>query len=171
MRENIIFRNQLIGSGVREVEHLASRGSESIGFEEITLMDYIKDLKNNQAIVYAFIINNRNEIIYSFDKETASTEDKLRDLTEERIISDYTKGAVKIYTYKSNVPGEEIYHFSIPFSSRVNKDKNPGIAVIGINSKSVHDNLINSIIEVAVSFLALTLISVLTVIFLYKKLF
>jgi hypothetical protein len=97
-------------------------------------------------------INKKNEIIYAFDKQQP-IEDKLKNLTDKKIIGDYTKGSIKIYSYKSDVPGGEIYHFSIPFSSMVDQNKNAGVAVIGINSKMVQDNMINSIIEIFLSFI------------------
>jgi len=146
-RESRIIKNDFINYCKRETDHLSFKAARSIGFEELTLADYVNDLKKQDSILYAFILNNRNEVLYFFDRrgqtqgKTYSYREQFNDPVKRDIDTTRVSGIITELEYKDKDSGGKIYDFSMALTSGLKSQAGTGIAITGFSDRHVNRSI------------------------------
>ena len=84
--ESNLLRTQVIEMVERETVHLANTAQQSIGVDELSLIESINYLKKIRHIKYAFILDRDDLVVRYFDRRgTRELERPLRDRVDRRL--------------------------------------------------------------------------------------
>lgn len=166
-RESAILQEQVFNFVKREVVHLSNTAQQTIGFDELTLSDTVNELKKIEYFRYVFVLNNRDEIIYYFDRrgttgETKHEERKVLSDSVQRVLdgrSDRTSTEIKDYT--DDTGRGKIYDFSKIVLSRVDNQTKAGVVIIGMSDVVIRkeiENVKKLIIIIFFGFLVISIV-------------
>jgi len=161
-RESNLLAKQVFRSVQREMVHLSNSAQESIGIDDIALIASINDLKTIDYLEYAFILNNRGEIIQYFDKRKKRG---VGNSLDDGISRDFEKRGnssevVRIEFSDSQDSGGKIYDFSQLVVNKLDK-KRIGIVIIGLSDVIIREevaNVIKIISFISLMFLLLSIV-------------
>lgn len=148
-RESKILKEQVENFVKREVVHLSNTAQQTIGFDELTLSDTVNELKKIDFFKYVFVLNNKNEIIYYFDRrgpqgETIHEERKVLNDSVQRILEDRSDpSSIDIVDYPDDAGKGRIYDFSKLVLSRVDNKTKAGVVIIGMSDVLIRREIEN----------------------------
>jgi len=161
-RETGLLRGQIFQFVNRETVHLSNTAQQSIGFEEIAIIEAINDLKNFSFISYAYVLNEKDRIIQYFDLRGEQSigepirndiDRKFKERSDNENISiietpDPADSSGKIFDFSKNVINK--------FTGRKR-----GAVIIGLSDRIIRDqrrDLLATTIPIAGMFLLLSII-------------
>jgi len=146
-RESALLKDQTFNFVRRELVHLSNTAQQTIGFDELTLSDSVNELKKMEYLKYVFVLNNRDEIIYYFDRR--GPEGEIRH-EERKPLSDSVKrelgdraapDSIDVYDYRDENGKGRIYDFSKLVLSRVDNKTKAGAVIIGMSDVMIRNEI------------------------------
>jgi serine phosphatase RsbU (regulator of sigma subunit) len=161
-RESNILTEQVIQAVERETVHLYNTAQQTIGVDELTMVDAITDLKKISYLKYAFILDKDGVIIKYFDRRGARAPDqKLDDRVDRGLASRDADEKIKILNVPDpSDPRGKIYDFSRTVLDKVFQKK-IGTVVIGLSDIIIRNeimNLIKFIVPLSLVFLGISIV-------------
>ncbi len=162
-RESELLRKQIFTYIQRELIHISNSTRESIGVDELALLSAIQDLKKIEYIKYAYILNQKNQIVRHFNPDVKQLSG---ETIKDKVKRDFSKakGADKILITimkdKSN-RGSLIIHFSRKVPHKFFKNKTIGTVIIGITNSIIRKEIAEAtkvIILISLVFLAISML-------------
>ncbi|HPG49352.1 MAG TPA: SpoIIE family protein phosphatase [Spirochaetota bacterium] len=139
--ESSLLRTQVMQMVERETVHLANTAQQSIGVDELSLIEAINDLKKIKHIKYAFILDRDDLVIRYFDRRgTRDLEKPLSDRIDRKL-ADRTASAeilVKNVEDPTDTLGT-VYDFSKTVMDKL--DRKIGTVVIGLSDIIIRDEI------------------------------
>ncbi len=145
-RESGILRSETINFSKRELVHLANTVQQTIGYDELTLSDAVRELKNLNFFKYGFVLNKDNDILYYFDnrkgKEYEHTpRKKLQDLVERNLGERKDSAQIVISEYEDKKTDDNILDFSKYVLSRLDNKTKVGVVILGISDEVIREKI------------------------------
>lgn len=162
-RESDLLTEQIFSSIKREMIHLTNTAQESIGIDELALIGSIKNLQEIKYLKYAYVVNNKGQIIQYFDRRGekrtigAVLSDGIERGLEKR--KDKKKTVITSITDPDD-RGGKIFDFSRLVLNKVD-GKPIGAAIIGLSDIIIRQevaNVIKVISLISLAFLGLSII-------------
>lgn len=165
-RESAILQEQVFNFVKREVVHLSNTAQQTIGFDELTLSDTVNELKKIEYFRYVFVLNNRDEIIYYFDRrgpqgETKHEERKvLNDSVQRTLDNRPDLTSIDVTDYRDETGKGKVYDFSKLVLSRVDNKTKAGVVIIGMSDVVIRKEIENVKKLISFIFLGFLFISI-----------
>jgi len=165
-RESSLLKDQIFNFVKREVVHLSNTAQQTIGYDELAISDAVDELKKIDFLKYVFVLNEKNEIIYFFDRRVSdSIKNEVRavlnDGVERNLANRSDTSSIEIVVAKDIGRKSEIYDFSKLVPSRARSDVKVGVVIIGMGDdviRSEIDKIKRYIIYIFLIFLAVSII-------------
>lgn len=165
-RESNLLKEQIVNFAKREVVHLANTAQQNIGIDELALSDAVNELAKIDFFRYVFVLNNRDEILYYFDKRggeeniTHVERKPLDDNVARKLDLSQDSNEMPVLEYKDPDATGKIYDFAMPVPSRIDSKRKIGAVVIGMSDIVIRNEIQNITRFIAVFFLGFLVISV-----------
>ncbi|MFC1670886.1 SpoIIE family protein phosphatase [Spirochaetota bacterium] len=160
-RESQLLKEQIFQSIEREIIHLSNTAQNSIGVDELALVEAINNLKKITYINYAYILNKDNMIIQNFDKRKSFKTNEVLNDSVERSKNKGNEAGIIITDYPDPKDKDGvIYDFSKPVINKLNKKK-IGTVIIGLSDIIIREevaNMVRIIIFISLIFLAISIV-------------
>jgi serine phosphatase RsbU (regulator of sigma subunit) len=160
--ESDLLRTQVMQMVERETVHLANTAQQSIGVDELSLIEAINDLKKIKHIKYAFILDRDDLVIRYFDRRGARELEKTLTDRVDRSLAGRTANP-KVLVLNVDDPTDArgtIYDFSKTVMDKL--DRKIGTVVIGLSDIIIRDEitkLVKFIIPMALLVLGIAIIA------------
>ncbi len=175
IRESNLLKEQIFQFVKRELVHLSNTVQETLGVEEIAIVNAVKDLENSfKYINYTFILGKKDtlkknadpkdhSIIQFFDRTKKHDLGKqLDDKIDRELTGPGKEDEIKVIDYPDpNDNSGIIYDFSKPVIGKFNKNVQLGMVIIGISDIIIRNEIqetINYIIPLSLGILILSII-------------
>lgn len=165
-RESAILQEQVFNFVKREVVHLSNTAQQTIGFDELTLSDTVNELKKIDYFKYVFVLNNKNEIIYYFDRrgpagETKHEERKALNDSVQRLLDERAdRTSIDVSDYPDDTGKGRIYDFSKFVLSRIDGKTKAGVVIIGMSDVVIRKEIENVKKLIIIIFLGFMIVSI-----------
>jgi len=166
-RESAILQEQVFNFVKREVVHLSNTAQQTIGYDELTLSDTVNELKKIEFLKYVFVLNNRDEIIYYFDRRGPEGEVKheerkpLNDNVTRALEDRADRTSTDITDYPDKNDKGKIYDFSKLVLSRLDNKTKTGVVIMGMSDVVIRNEIENVKKLIIFIFLGFLVISIL----------
>ncbi len=162
-RESDLLTEQIFSSIKREMIHLTNTAQESIGIDELALIGSIKNLQEIKYLKYAYVVNNKGQIIQYFDRRKEKR--TIGEVLSDGIVRNLKKRKDKKQTVITSISdpddrGGKIFDFSRLVLNKVD-GKPIGAAIIGLSDIIIRQevaNVIKVISLISLAFLGLSII-------------
>jgi sigma-B regulation protein RsbU (phosphoserine phosphatase) len=141
-RESKLLKDQIFNFAKREVIHLSNAAQQNIGFDELSLSDAVLELKKIDYFSYVFVLNNKDEVLYYFDRrETIEHEEGklINDLITRDLENRENSDEPDVIDYNDELSGGVIYDFSQIVYRRVGNKIKLGAVVIGMSDSVIRE--------------------------------
>ncbi len=160
--ESSLLKTQAMQMVERETVHLANTAQQSIGVDELSLIEAINDLKKIKHIKYAFVLDRGDLVVRYFDRRgTRDLERTLNDKVDRRLANRTARGDVLVLNIDDPTDSRGmIYDFSKTVMDKL--DRKIGTVVIGLSDIIIRDeiaNLVKFIIAISLLVLGIAIIA------------
>lgn len=161
-RESDILTKQVLDSVKRETVHLANNAQQSIGFDELSMIAAINDLRKIAYIHYAFILDKNDSVVQYFDlRKEREVQAPLRDGIDRKLTERTGKDNILVLTVDDpRDPRGKIYDFSKTVLNKLDK-RRIGTVIIGLSDIIIRNeiaSLITFIVPIALVFLGISIV-------------
>lgn len=138
--------DQIIRKAESDLADLADITADSIGVDELMLINYVNRLKKNNAYAYLFVLDNKNMIVQYFDRRGRHESGRaLSDIPGRKLPDSGRQAAKTVYPLEKT--GEMIHDFSIAVNDRFG-NRRLGSVILGLPDKVIagekHDELLKN---------------------------
>jgi serine phosphatase RsbU (regulator of sigma subunit) len=160
--ESNLLRTQVMQMVERETAHLANTAQQSIGVDELSLIEAINDLKKIRHIKYAFVLDKGDLVVQYFDRRASrDLERPLADRVQRRLAGRAASGEVLVLNTDDPTDSRgAIYDFSKTVMDKL--DRKIGTVIIGLSDIIIRDeirNLMTFIIPISLLVLGIAIIA------------
>jgi serine phosphatase RsbU (regulator of sigma subunit) len=160
--ESNLLRTQVMQMVERETVHLANTAQQSIGVDELSLIEAINDLKKVKHIKYAFVLDKNDRVVQYFDRRgSRELERPLTDRVDRKLAGRVAKADVLVLNTDdpTDIAGT-IYDFSKTVMDKL--DRKIGTVIIGLSDIIIRDeirNLLTFIIPMSLLVLGIAIVA------------
>lgn len=160
--ESSLLKAQVMQMVERETVHLANTAQQSIGVDELSLIESLNDLKRIKHIKYAFILDRGDLVIRYFDRRgTRELERPLNDRVERGLEKRAAKTDILVLNVDDPTDSRgTIYDFSKTVLDKL--DRKIGTVVIGLSDIIIRDEitkLVEFIIPISLLVLGIAIVA------------
>ena len=165
-RETNLLKEQIFNFAKREVIHLSNTTQLTMGFDELTLADTVKELEKIDYFRYVFVLNNNNEVLYYFDRRKNEPVEHekgklINDSVARNLEGRSDLDAIDVVDYADEFSDGVIYDFSKTVYRRVGNQAKMGSVIIGMSDSVIREESASIKKTIAVFFFVYLAISIL----------